>query len=124
MTLFHDFLLNRPTNLNETWNIITRMKVEENCRKKYLKSCIEIFLLTKNYFFLLCPSVRLFVHLSICPSICPSVHLNVLLSNYVLLSIYMKCVPLSILIKIIFSKLYIYNFLRCQKYQIVSCKYC
>ena len=39
--LFIVFLHNRSTNLNETWNIITRMKMEENCRKKYLKSCTE-----------------------------------------------------------------------------------
>ena len=41
VTFFHDFLLNHSTKLSEIWNIITRMKMEENCRKKYLKSCTE-----------------------------------------------------------------------------------
>ena len=35
------FLRNRSTNLNETWNITSTYIMQENCRKKYLKSCIE-----------------------------------------------------------------------------------
>ena len=35
------FLHNRSTNLIETWNITSTYIMQENCRKKYLKSCIE-----------------------------------------------------------------------------------
>ena len=38
------FLRNRSTNLIETWNITFTYIMQENCRKKYLKSVTEKFL--------------------------------------------------------------------------------
>ena len=74
------FLRNRSTNLIETWNITSTYIMQENCRKKYSKICIEKFLWSKNYFLSFCPSVHpyvlLSIHMSFCPSMCPSVPLN------------------------------------------------
>ena len=35
------FLHNRSTNFIETWNITSTYIMKENCRKRYLKSCLE-----------------------------------------------------------------------------------
>ena len=86
VTFFRNFLKLPSTDLIEIFSIVTTIKMEENCWKKYLKNWIEKFIGWKNYFLILCPSVHpcvlLFTHVAFCPTMCPSVQPYVLLFLY------------------------------------------